>query len=544
MDKQPIRINVAILGIGTVGGGTFDILSRERAMILRTQGLDIRVAKVLDRSKELIVKRGVPEECAVTSIDDVLSDKSISIVVETMGGVEPAKTFITRALESGRSVVTANKELIAKHGKELEPIAKKSGVGLYFEASCTGGIPIIRVLQQGMQANNLSAVMGIINGTTNYILTKMAENGLSYETALRDAQALGFAEFDPTADVEAFDAMYKLSILSTLAFHKHIPYAEIFREGITGVTAADIANAAKLGYVIKLLAIGKRTSAGAHCTMSDGERGQGAEDKIVGVAVPGDPHLIKSSGSGGSPGTATPTGNIPSLKRRLAPCGGEVADSESRTPNPESRIEARVHPCFVPLSHPLASVRNEFNAVFLKGDSVDDVMLYGRGAGSLPTASAIVSDIVTCAKAKSHTYTAFSASTAGGDSEELGVRSEERRMSAECATGSLGSKQDKKSAIPNSSLLTPHFKIASDFESAFYLALTAEDKAGVLAKIAELFAKYGISIAQMIQSEAAYGTASIIFLTHVTGEASMQAALSEMKRIKAVKSVDSVIRVL
>jgi len=445
-------INIAIMGIGTVGGGTYDILTRERAMILKTQGIDIRVAKVLDRSVDLIVKRGVPAECATTSLEDILADNSISIVVETMGGVEPAKTFITRILESGRSVVTANKELIAKHGKELEPIAKKTGAGLYFEASCAGGIPIIRVLQQGMQANNLTQIFGIINGTTNYILTKMAESKLSYGTALSDAQALGFAEFDPTADVGGHDAAYKLSILLTLAFHTHIPYTEIFREGITAVTAADIANAAKLGYVIKLLAIGKR------------EKG---------------------------------------------------------------KLEARVHPCFVPLSHPLSSVRNEFNAVFLKGDSVDDVMLYGRGAGSFPTASAVVSDIAVCAKSAAHTYTAFSAPrhliNAAGSAGEQTV-----------GDGSSGAPQ---------SALAPAGTV-SDFESAYYLALTAEDRAGVLAGIADLFGRFGISIAQMVQSEASNGTASIIFLTHATSEKAMQDALSEMKKLKAVKSADSVIRVL
>ena len=422
-------VNIAIIGIGTVGGGTYDILMRQAQAIQETQGFSVNVVKVMDRSADMIVKRGVPAEKAVTRIEDILADKSISIVVETIGGVEPAKTFITRVLESGRSVVTANKELIAKHGKELEQIAKKVGTGLYFEASCAGGIPIIRVLQEGMQANKLLNIIGIINGTTNYILTKMAESGKSYETALREAQGLGFAEADPTADVEGYDAAYKLSILSSLAFHTAVPYTEVYREGITSVTSEDIANAEKLGYVIKLLAIGKQE---------------------------------------------------------------------------KDKIEVRVHPCFVAASHPLASVRNEFNAVFLKGDSVDEIMLYGRGAGSYPTGSAIVSDIIVAAKTTEHLYGAFT---------------------------------------PNSASAA-RAKIVSDFESAYYLALTAEDRAGALAKIADVFGRFGISISQMVQKEAVSGTAPLIFLTHVTKEAAMQNALSEIKKLKEVKSADSVIRVL
>ncbi|MCL2061811.1 MAG: homoserine dehydrogenase [Firmicutes bacterium] len=419
-------INIAIMGIGVVGGGSYDILKANREMIAKTQGITVKVAKVLDRNKDTIVKRGVPAECAVTDIADIVSDKSISIVLETMGGVEPAKTFIKQVLQSGKSVVTANKELLAKHWPELDAVAKAAGAGLYFEASCVGGVPVIRVLEESMQANNLSEIVGIINGTTNYILTKMAEENLSYDAALKGAQSLGFAEADPTADVEGFDAIYKLSILASLGFRAAVRYEKIYREGITKVTAADIKNAERFGYTVKLLGIGKRV---------------------------------------------------------------------------QGKIQARVHPCFVPRSHPLASVRNEFNAVFLKGDSVDDIMLYGRGAGSLPTGSALVSDVITCAKNAAHPYASF----------DLSVQ---------------------------------NTAIASDFESAYYLALTVEDKAGVLAKIAADFSKYGVSVSQMVQNVSVEGTANLIFLTHVTQESAMQKALVEIKKTKEVKSADSLIRVL
>jgi len=422
MNKQH---NIAILGIGTVGGGTYDILTREAAMLKKTQGLDITVKYVLDKCKDIIVKRGVPQAAAVDSLDVILADESVNLVVETMGGVEPAKTFILKILQSGRSVVSANKELIAKHGKELEEVAKKSGAGFYYEASVAGGIPIIRVLQEGMQANNLVEVMGIINGTTNYILTKMAEQGLAYADVLKEAQSLGFAESDPTADVDAFDSMYKLSILSSMAFHVPVSHTQIYREGITSITAEDIVNAKLLGYVIKLLAIGKRS------------------------------------------------------------CEG---------------VEVRVHPCFVPLSHPLASVRNEFNAVFLKGDSVDDIMLYGRGAGAFPTASAIVSDVISALKGGTSKTDVFSGS-------------------------------DKVNII-------------DDFASSYYMAITAVDKAGVLAKITEVFSKFNVSISQMVQRGAAGEKAQLVFLTHPAKEHSMQAALSEIKKLKEVKSSDSLIRVL
>ncbi len=423
------KINVAIMGLGTVGGGTYEILTENHEHIKRTQGVDVRVKKVLDRDRERVLGKGVPAQAYCENIDDVTGDKEIDIVIETMGGVEPAKTFIVKALESGKSVVTANKELISKFWYELEPVAKAHGAGLYFEASCVGGVPVIRTLTESMQANKICELYGIINGTTNYILTKMTEDGISYETALREAQQLGYAEFNPSADVDGYDAMYKLSILSSLAFHASIPYGSVYREGITRITADDIKSARELGYAIKLLAIGRR----------DG-----------------------------------------------------------------NRVEARVHPTFVPQEHPLAGVRGSFNAVLLTGDYVDDIMLYGRGAGARPTGSAIVSDVIFCAKRKTHDYTDFGISDKASDDIEL----------------------------------------AADFNSKYYISLTALDRAGVLASVAKILGEYGVSIGTILQKGSVGEHASIVFLTHEASEKAVKEALNQIEKLAAVRSIDSFIRCL
>ena len=423
------KVRVAILGIGTVGGGTYQILTENHDWIAAARGLDIEVAKVLDKSVDRITAKGVPANKATADLNDILSDPSISIVVETMGGVEPAGTFIMKALSAGKSVVTANKELISKRWSDLEATAKKNGAGLYFEASCVGGVPIIRTLNDAMQANRITQLYGIINGTTNYILTEMTEKGKSYVEALKDAQALGYAEADPTADVEGFDAMYKLSILSSLGFHTCIPYSEIYREGITEITPADIAVGKDFGYTLKLLAIGKR----------DG-----------------------------------------------------------------NDVEVRVHPTFVPNEHPLASVRGSFNAVFLTGDFVDDIMLYGRGAGARPTGSAIESDVVYCAERSAHVYSDFD----------------------------------------NNGKLDSAIKLKKDFESAYYISLKLADRPGVLSKITNILGSYGVSIDKAMQHGVADNYAPVVFFTHKTDETSMRKALHEIETLDVVHSVDAVIRVL
>ena len=251
------KTGVAIMGLGVVGGGTYEIIKSNRKEIIASDGVDLEVVRVLEKNPQRLQALGVPDGVGTTNIHDIINDENISIVVETIGGIEPAKTFILAALRAGKSVVTANKELLAKHWPELESEAKANKAGLYFEASCAGGIPIIRALDLSMQANVIKELMGIINGTTNYILTKMTEKGTSYAAALKEAQGLGFAEANPESDVEGFDAVYKLSILSSIAFNTCVPMDSVYREGITGITADDIKYAKEMGYKIKLLGISK-----------------------------------------------------------------------------------------------------------------------------------------------------------------------------------------------------------------------------------------------------------------------------------------------
>lgn len=326
------KVNIAIMGFGTVGAGAYELLVANHDAIKQTHGIDINVAKVLDKRVERFAEYNLAEGVGTTNLDDILLDPTIEVVVEVMGGVEPALTFITKALQAGKHVVSANKELIAKQWPIIDKTARENNVGFYHEASCGGGIPVIRVLNESLQGDQIKSVMGIINGTTNYILTKMSEEGISYDVALEQAQKLGYAEFNPTADVEGYDAMYKLAILSSLAFKSCIPYTEVTREGITQVSLDEIEYAKKMGYVIKLLAIGQKY---------------------------------------------------------------------------KDTVEVRVHPTAVKQSHPLGVVNDSYNAVMLKGDFVDNVMLYGRGAGAKPTGSAIVSDVIYAIKRETPLYPPF-----------------------------------------------------------------------------------------------------------------------------------------
>lgn len=419
---------IAIMGLGTVGGGAYDILTRNRDYIKKTQGIDIAVKYILDRDASPLERRGIDGALFCDSIDKLAADAEVEVVIETMGGVEPAKTFIKKVLESGKSVVTANKELLAKSWSELEPIAKAHGCGLYFEASCVGGVPIIRALGESFQGDKVQAIYGIINGTTNYILSKMSSEGCDYGDALKEAQRLGFAEANPASDVEGYDAAYKLSILASLAFHTCVPYGSIYREGITNVSARDIKHAHELGYEIKLLAIGKR-------------------------------------------------------------------DGDS--------IETRVHPVFVPSTHPLASVSGAFNAVYLTGDHVGDLMFYGAGAGAHPTGSAIVSDVIKALEGR-----------------------------------------PKYCEFNNNGKLDGGIKLIGDFISGYYICITVDDKPGVLSRISTVFGDNKISIKAATQVPADGDAATVVFLTHRAGEKSVMKALGSIGKLAAVKSIDSMIRVL
>ena len=421
------KIGVALLGLGTVGGGTYRILMNNHDAIAKNDGVDVEIRHIIERDVSKAKALGADLSIVGTDIDKVVNDDKVSVVAEFFGGIEPAKTFLIKCLLAGKSIVTANKELFSKHWPELEEAAKKGKAGLYFEASCVGGVPIIRTLTQSMQGNNILSLMGIVNGTTNFILSKMADEGLEYADVLKEAQRLGYAEADPTADVEGFDSMYKLSILSSLAFRTKVPISKIYREGISKVSKEDIAYGKKFGYELKLLAIAKR--------------------------------------------------------------------------NAEGKIEARVHPAFIPASHPLASVKGSFNAVHIVGDNVGDIMLYGRGAGDLPTGSAIVSDIVFAAKQAKPQYAPFKNTEKVSDSG-----------------------------------------FSSNFYCNYYLRMKVKDEEGVLAKIAGVFGKNHVSINTMIQ-ESDGENAKIIFLIHKTGEKNVKKAMQDVALLPCVESVDAVIRV-
>jgi len=417
-------VQIGFLGFGNVGSGVYKILQKRREEFAEKEDYQINIKKILVR--DINKKRSIDVDRSILTDnpDDILNDPEISIVAEFIGGEHPALSYLLKALNNGKSVVTANKEVISRHWEELDAAALANGTGLYYEASVCGGIPVIKAIQESLQANKIERIMGIINGTTNYILTKMSENNESFADALRKAQELGYAEPDPTADVEGFDAAFKLSILSTLCFHKRVHLDKILREGITNITLEDISYGRELGYALKLLAIAKDNA---------------------------------------------------------------------------GRVEVRVHPTFIPLNHPLSSVRSSFNAVFLKGDCFGDMMFFGRGAGDLPTGSAVVSDILTACK-KEHRYMKF------------------------------GSK-------------TPDAVYNDDWMTKYYIRLTVKDQPGVLGEIAGYFGKHNVSLASVIQKGYGDTIAPLIFVTHEASEKSIQKAMAEIRESEYVLSVENLIRV-
>jgi len=313
------HVGIALLGLGVVGSGTYQILKNRRKEIAEIYGVDAEVVCVLERDLTKADALGIDRSMVWSGIEEVCASDKVDVVAEFFGGTRPAKDFLCQALRAGKNVVTSNKELLAKHWKDLEEAGKEGNAGIFFEASCVGGVPVIRALEESCQGNEIQALYGIVNGTTNYILSDMTANGSDYQSVLKECQRLGYAEANPAADVEGYDSTYKLSILSSLAFRKHIDYTDILREGITNVSAKDIDFATANGYVVKLLAIAKKQADG---------------------------------------------------------------------------IEAHVYPVLVPVNHQLANVSGSFNALYVVGDNVGELMFYGRGAGALPTGSAIVSDII------------------------------------------------------------------------------------------------------------------------------------------------------
>lgn len=425
--EQAVR-KIALLGMGTVGGGVYEIIERQKEEMPFKIGAALEVVKVLVRNKAKYADR-IPAEKLTDVWEDVIGDDSIDIVVEVMGGIEPARTYIKAALEKGKHVVTANKDLMAMHGHELLELAGEHHCDLLFEAAVAGGIPIIRPLKQCLAGNNITEIMGIINGTTNFILTKMKEDGMDFGEALQLATDLGYAEADPTADIEGYDAGRKLAIMASIAFHTSVTFDDVFTEGITKITAKDMRYAKEMGCSIKLLGIAKNTETG---------------------------------------------------------------------------IEVKVHPTMIPENHPLAAVNDSFNAVFVHGDAVDDAMFYGRGAGALPTGSAVVGDIMDVA----------------------------RNMLFHC-NGRIGCSCYKNLPI----------KQIGDTTSRYYIRMRLEDRAGTLAAMAGVFAENDASIAILLQKETIENDAEIVVVTHDVAEKKFMDAIKKFSSMEMVKEISSIIRV-
>lgn len=423
------QINVGIIGFGTVGAGTLKVLLTNKAEIERKVGSRIEVTKIADL--DLTTDRGVEFDKSILTNDvsEVLDNPDIDIVVELIGGTKPAKSFILRALKNGKHVVTANKELIAKEGAEILAEAGARNLDFCFEASVGGGIPIIRPMKESLAANKILEVIGIVNGTTNYILTKMSNEGSDFGDVLAEAQKAGYAEADPTSDIEGYDSKYKLAILSAIAFTTKVNVGDIYCEGITKITGQDIAYAKEMGYAVKLLAIAKRNG---------------------------------------------------------------------------DQIQARVHPTMIPLTHPLANVNDVYNGIYVRGDFVDDVMFYGRGAGSLPTGSAVAGDIIEIARNINLNATG--------------------RLPCTCF-------DDKK------------VESMDDVTTRYYIRMLVDDKPKVLANIANVFGDNDISIATMMQKDLRDDIAEIVIVTHKVTERNFRQAINLIAELPMVSEVCNWIRV-
>lgn len=421
------KIKIGLLGLGTVGTGVYKLIRMRSDVMEQTAGAQLEIKKILVHNKNK-KREGVDESLLTDNWKEILEDEEIQIVIEVIGGMEPAKTMIMEALRAGKNVVSANKDLIAEQGRELFDAARESGKDFLFEAAVAGGIPIIRPLKQCLAANEISDVLGIVNGTTNYILTKMFEDGMEFNDALRQAQELGYAEADPTADVEGLDAGRKVAIMASIAFHSRVVFSDVYTEGITKITAADIAYAKEFDSVIKLL----------------------------GVA--------RNAGDG---------------------------------------IEVGVYPVMLSKDHPLASVRESFNAVFIHGDAADDAMFYGRGAGEMPTASAVVGDVIDVARDLSYNCTG--------------------RISCTCYR-----------QIP--------VKDFGEVQNKFFLRMQVKNQPGVLAQIAQVFGGHKVSIARVVQKNSHSDRAELVIVTEKVKEKHMKDAIGEMKEMESIYEISSVIR--
>ena len=424
-------VKIALLGFGTVSQGTFNLLQDNVDLITNRSGVTIEISKIFVRNPDKYTNITLPSTAQyVTNIGDVLNDESIAIVVELMGGTTFAKDCVEAALKHGKSVVTANKDLLAEAGPYLFDLAYKNHVDLRFEASVLGGIPIIRTLYDSLGGNRITELVGIMNGTTNFILSKMTDEGLSYGDVLKEAQDLGYAEADPTADVEGLDAARKLAILASISFNRRIFFEDVTVEGITNIDTEDISFGKEFGYNIKLIGIAKESSKG---------------------------------------------------------------------------LSLNVYPAFVPLTHPLASVRGSYNAIYIKGNGIDDAMFYGRGAGSLPTGSSVVSDIMEVAK-----NVAFE------------------------STGRF-----KPFYFDQKNIYSP-----GKIQSSYYMRLAVDNKTGVLAKIATKLAEQKISVLSIVQRNKDPETAVLAIVTSKCPHSYILNLIDSFNSLRSVKEVSSVIRIM
>jgi homoserine dehydrogenase len=420
-------LKVGMLGAGVVGSQIARLLIANKSDLASRAGANLELVSIAVKDSKL-KRDGIPAALLTNDAKSIVNDPQIDLVIEVIGGIDPAKDLILTALKNGKSVVTANKALLAKHGAELYAAADKANVDLYYEAAVAGAIPILRPLRESLVGDHVIRVMGIVNGTTNYILTKMDENGAAFADALKEAQALGFAESDPTADIEGFDAAAKAAILAGLAFHSRVTDNDVYREGISKITAADVKVAKAMEMVIKLLAIAELT--------------------------------------------------------------------------PEGAVSVRVHPALISRTHPLASVRDSFNAVFVEAESAGQMMFYGKGAGGAPTASAILGDLVAVARHK--------------------------------VNGGIGPKESDYADL----------KIAQigQTKTRYLIRLNVADKPGVLESVAHVFASHQVSI-QTVRQTGAGDKAELIVMTHSSNESSLSATVKDLKNLPVVTDVSSVLRV-
>jgi homoserine dehydrogenase len=426
--REPIRI--ALLGCGVVGSEVARLLHEQADDLEARVGAPLELAGVAVRRPQRARSAPVKPDLLTSDAAGLAVREDIDVVVEVVGGIEPAKSWLLSAMAAGKSVVSANKALLAAHGAELHDAAATAGVDLYYEASVAGAIPLLRPLRESLAGDRVTRVLGIVNGTTNFILTRMDETGAGFADALDEASALGYAEADPSADVDGYDAAAKAAILAGLAFHTRVTSAQVHREGITDVTAADVASAKEMGCTVKLLAIAERSTEG----------------------VPG--------------------------------------------------VSVRVHPAMIPTSHPLAGVREAFNAVFVEAEAAGPLMFYGRGAGGAPTASAVLGDIVAVCRNR--------------------------------LAGARGAGESAYADLP--------VRPMGDTRTKYHISLDVADKAGVLARIADAFARHDVSIAS-VRQEGRGDDATLVLVTHTAPDAALSSTVEDLRGLDVVRAVASVMRV-